>query len=253
MEVELHKSINIDSNIPFYNILGGIGFTIGVYLFIKELREKKISPNMQTFLLSIYIFSTLCGLILANIGNWFIKPGILKLPLSERFQKAGFTFYFGVIGFFVISYILLKLFKVKKSAEIYNSVIPSLLIFHSFGRIGCMFAGCCYGKIVDWKLFNIFEIKRFPTREVEAIFLFVLFLIMKYKVKSNRVLLYFLSYPIFRFFIEFARGDNRGVLITSYFSPSQLISIVLFLIAFIYLLHRKVIKRVKYYKEVLDV
>ena len=70
----------------------------------------------------------------------------------------------------------------------------------------------------------------FPTQLVEALFLFAMFgvclwLYLKKGFKHN-LSLYLLTYGIFRFFIEYARGDERGTFVAG-MSPSQFWAIVM--------------------------
>jgi phosphatidylglycerol:prolipoprotein diacylglycerol transferase len=69
-----------------------------------------------------------------------------------------------------------------------------------------------------------------PTQLYEAAFLFVLFalfsyLLLKKKYKYNMPL-YLILYGIFRFLVEFIRGDDRGNII-GIFSPSQFWSVLM--------------------------
>ena len=73
---------------------------------------------------------------------------------------------------------------------------------------------------------------RVPTQLYEATFLFVLFLVFSYLVLfkdfKHNLSLYLLFYGIFRFFIEYARGDERGQIFKGVdISPSQVWSIVM--------------------------
>ncbi|MDE5547465.1 MAG: prolipoprotein diacylglyceryl transferase, partial [Clostridia bacterium] len=66
----------------------------------------------------------------------------------------------------------------------------------------------------------------------EALFLFALFGVLSYLVlkgKENVLPLYMISYGVWRFAIEFARGDDRGKTIISFLTPSQLVAILLVL------------------------
>ena len=114
-----------------------------------------------------------------------------------------------------------------------------ITIAHGFGRIGCFFAGCCYGIETDsiWGIkFPHLNHNVYPTQLYEAIFLFILFgvlFVLAYKFKFKYTFsVYLASYGIFRFLIEFIRGDDRG----AYFlglSPSQMFSLVGIIISII--------------------
>ena len=108
-----------------------------------------------------------------------------------------------------------------------------IIIAHAFGRVGCFFAGCCYGKETDSFLgvqFPNLPHPVHPTQLYEAVFLFLLFaicfiLLMKKDFKHN-LTVYLIAYGIFRFLIEFVRADNRGEFFPG-ISPSQFWSILM--------------------------
>lgn len=238
--VELHPSISFGS-FPIYNILGGIGFLFALILLIHNLNETNLSNAEKDKLLQILSFCFIFGLFSANFINWFLFPQYLKLNIMLRLRYAGFSFYFGLIGFIFISALLLKLFRYKV-VYIFNILVPSLLIFHAFGRIGCSFAGCCYGKIINMNFFNLLTLYRFPAREIESLILFILFFIVQFKVKENRIYFYAFTYPVVRFLLEFGRGDNRGVFINKIFSPAQWISIFIILTASVLIIRKKCLR-----------
>lgn len=181
----------------------------------------------------IFGLVALFSLPMANVANWFLFPSILEYPFINRFEMAGFSFYSGMLSFLIFSAIFLKIFKYNVYTCI-NTVIPSLLIFHAFGRVGCSLAGCCYGRPIMPITFSGLTMDRFPARETEAILLFILFFLFQFRIKNNRLSIYLLSYSTIRFFIEFGRGDDRGTLITSILSPAQITSIVIFAVTIIY-------------------
>ena len=112
---------------------------------------------------------------------------------------------------------------IPASHDVYGTIVMA----HGFGRIGCFFAGCCYGVPTDSFLGVTFPGHSHavhPTMLYEAAFLFILFgvftfLLFKYDFKHN-MSLYLVSYGIFRFLLEFIRGDHRGELL-GFISPSQ--------------------------------
>ena len=90
-----------------------------------------------------------------------------------------------------------------------------------------------------------------PTQLFEAIFEFLLFafmVIFRRKFKYSNAEIYLISYGIFRFILEFWRGDDRGST-GLFFSPSQILSIVLVITGvLIILFKRKVIFKKLYAK-----
>lgn len=119
-----------------------------------------------------------------------------------------------------------------------------ITIAHAFGRIGCFFAGCCYGKPAEGFFSflgvsfrpgsgayrNFGDTPLYPTQLFEAAFLFALFGVLSYLAlkKQNKytIVIYMVAYSIWRFLIEFIRADYRGSFLGA-LSPSQTQSIIM--------------------------
>ena len=173
----------------------------------------------------------------------------IKNPSAGFELGSGMTFIGGLIGGVACFLAIYFIFRKKYTARLYEviSLLPcGNLIAHAFGRIGCFFAGCCYGKETDSFLgvqFPDLPHPVHPTQLYEAAFLFVLFavsvyLILKKDFKHN-LSLYLIAYGVFRFLIEYVRGDDRGELV-GFVSPSQFWSILMVVagVAIIFVMNR---------------
>lgn len=92
-----------------------------------------------------------------------------------------------------------------------NYYAPALAAASVIWRIGCTLGGCCYGKETDvpWAI-SLAGANRHPTMVYEGlfnlVFLFVLWKLRQRFTGENELLhLYFASYSIFRFWLEFIR------------------------------------------------
>jgi phosphatidylglycerol:prolipoprotein diacylglycerol transferase len=113
------------------------------------------------------------------------------------------------------------------------------------GRLGCLMAGCCYGKptTVAWAItftdpaanFNVgtpLNVPLHPTQLYEsAAGLVILLALLAIERRANsyagRTFWSFVGlYAVLRFVIEFYRGDDRG-LVFGAISTSQFISLIL--------------------------
>ncbi len=120
-----------------------------------------------------------------------------------------------------------------------------ITVAHAFGRIGCFFGGCCYGKEasgffsflgVSFPVNSLYTgydgTPVYPTQLFEAVFLFVLFGVLSYlalkKDCKYTLPIYMAAYGVWRFLIEFVRADYRGSFIGA-LSPSQTQSIIIVL------------------------
>ena len=129
--------------------------------------------------------------------------------------------------------------------ETVDIVVIGAPIGQFFGRIGCNFAGCCYGKIcsLPWAItFNSSHsiaptgISLHPTQLYSAfynllIFLALMFLRKQKKFNGQIICFYMIFYSIARFSVEFFRGDDRGYFLVQSVSTSQAISIIIFILA----------------------
>ena len=153
--------------------------------------------------------------------------------------RNGFVFYGGFIGGLIGLLIYIKQFKCNRMDyfTIYAVVLP---LGHALGRIGCFCSGCCYGMEYDgvfavkFPLYPSYEespvVSRLPIQLFEAAGLLILFAVLVYlyyrcsKMPTLPLWTYLFVYPVFRFTLEFFRGDEaRGGFLC--FSTSQWISI----------------------------
>ena len=81
--------------------------------------------------------------------------------------------------------------------------------------LGCFAGECCWGKPsnVFWAVYNRYEKARLhPVQLYEAAFdfaLLVFILLKRGKREGKSTFIYFVGYPVGRFFLEFYRGDNQ--------------------------------------------
>ncbi len=241
--------------IPSYSfmmLIGLIAFTVTSIIILekRELVKQKISNRL---------------LILSAIG--FVGMGIGAFVFNSLFQSieagklviGGITWLGGVLCAFPFTIFLIHKFcpMVKGEAlEYFDLLVPGIVLAHGFGRIGCFLGGCCHGGVTD-SIFGVSfpegspaafkypapgggSLTVLPTQLFEAVFEFILFFVMilLYKRLKGRFLeTYAVTYSIFRFILEFFRGDDRGAT-GLILTPSQLTSIVLFLIGIILILYR---------------
>ncbi len=163
-------------------------------------------------------------------------------------QSTGATFLGGLLGgvavFFALYFGLGAIvFRGKDNptrrllVPLCNIAIAGVVIAHAFGRVGCLFAGCCHGAVA-YGFPGIYNhavgAYTIPIPLYEAIFLLALYAVMTVgllKNKGDLLVLYLSSYGVWRFIIEFFRTDDRGQTIVPFLSPSQLTSLFMLLLA----------------------
>jgi phosphatidylglycerol:prolipoprotein diacylglycerol transferase len=130
---------------------------------------------------------------------------------------------------------------------------PGIAMGHIVGRLGCLLAGCCFGRetSVPWAITfrdpaasaNVgtpLGVPLHPTQLYEAgaealILAFLLAFERRGRPFAGRTFwTYLLLYGVSRFAIEFYRGDSRGV-VFGFLSTSQFVSVILVPLAIVML------------------
>ena len=229
--------------IQSYGFFIALGFIFANILF-SYLSTFSIHQNVvlkqydvSSFLNHLFII----GFVSARLMYVLLHPVFFWNNFLEIFfiWKGGLVSYGGLIGVFFASLI----WKYKNSVPLKNVYVIldcltlPFIIAHFFGRIGCFFAGCCYGMPTGG-LFSItfddvnslapFGVSLHPVQLYEASYLFflgIMILLLKYKkqlyhgeIFSTYLYLYFFG----RFFLDFFRGDYRIGL----FTDGQVFSVV---------------------------
>lgn len=223
---------------PFTVYGYGLMIAIGVLVAysVGEYRAKKrgLDPDSLFWLTISCLIGGILGakllFILVEIKSIIANPKIL-LDVTH-----GFVVYGGIIGGIGVGYLFCKIKKLP-FLKYFDLVMPSIAIAQGFGRVGCMFAGCCYGRETDSWFHVIYQTSDFapngvaliPTQLIMAILNFAHFFMLAYLAKKvvkhdGQVAgFYLVFYSIGRFFLEYLRNDPRGEV--KMFSTSQFISL----------------------------
>lgn len=230
-------------SIDLYTWMIIVGVVAAVVAFRLLCDSAKVSAKVFNFALAVAI----CCVVIGYGSAVLFQAYYHWRDTGEWVWNAGATFYGGLIGaavvflaaYFGIGHFLFKKDKrhIAELDKVVASAFPSIVIAHSFGRIGCLFAGCCYGKLTDSWLGITMLVhgewqKRLPTQLFEAIFLALLFVALVYMLVRKKSLYtpsaYLIGYGVWRFVIEYVRDDGeRGSSGIDWLTPSQLTAIIL--------------------------
>lgn len=228
--------------------IGAILAVIVVFLYLK-LRglEKKSYIDFFILHLATIFMGIVFAMLFENIYE-AIKHALNNEPQAWTWSK---TFYGGLFGGVLTFLLVYRLYYLKNNPPIIKKMLViapgAICLGHGIGRLGCFFNGCCYGIETDeWygMQFPGHDHKVIPTQLFEMIFLLILagiliFLAFKFDFKYTFII-YLPAYGVFRFLIEFIRGDERGQL--NGLSPSQYWCILLILVAIaLFFLYKKII------------
>ncbi len=239
--------INIlGKTIPMYAVMAFLGAAAMCGVSILLARKRKTVPAEDIFYMLLYagigclIGAKLLYIIISIDTYWFPEKSFSENMhyWAAVLMSGGLVFYGGLIGAFLGALRYCVHFKIdfKESIRI---VIPTVPLFHAFGRIGCFMAGCCHGIEYEGAFSVTYTsspaapngVALLPIQLFEAagnlaiaVILMILFL------RGSRLSLggiYLVCYSAMRFGLEFFRGDAaRGSILA--LSTSQWLSIIVF-------------------------
>ena len=218
--------------LPSYAVMTFIGtFCVLIFLYLRSYKCKiEFEHFLKLFMIAIvgvFIGSKLL-FIMIQLPNLFIDFSINNVV--NTVMNSGYVYFGGLLGMLAGIYVYISRLNIYSLELIYDMVAPGIPLFHMFGRIGCFMAGCCYGKEINHIIIGDYiRFDRIPTQLIEAAFEFILFVllyILDKKAKKNLIMVYMIIYSLFRFSIEFLRGDlERGIFLG--LSTSQWIAIII--------------------------
>lgn len=236
------KPLLFDKYVTLYGICIAIGIAICILLLRFFGKKSKTDSKFMDFVEINGYVAILIGFLFASLFQSFYN--YIETGKFELFN-GGITFIGGLIGgagSFIIVYLIMRNRLSGKIIDILPFAPICIVIAHAFGRVGCFFAGCCGGRVaLPTDAFYFLSVTfpndsmpTYPTQLFEAAFLFALFgvlmfLYLKYNFKYGFVI-YLGAYGIWRFLIEYVRGDERGEFIGS-ITPSQFWSILMVILA----------------------
>lgn len=205
-------------DIHTYGVLVALGFVAGLWLAAWRGQQQGLAREKITDLGVWLIIAGMAGGKLFHIiffWNEFIAGWRAD---GLRSLREGFVFYGGFIvaALAAVVYARVKRLPLAKLADVFA---PSIALGHAFGRLGCFFNGCCYGKATSVACAVTFPpphvmagIAVHPTQLYEVIGNFGIFFGLSAFYRHKRFdgqvwWLYVLGYGLLRFVVELFRGD----------------------------------------------
>lgn len=226
-----------------YGVLLAAAYLLGLQFALMRARSRGLH-SQQVMDLGIWIIiSALVGakllLLIVDFDQFTSNPRDL-LSLA----RSGGVFYGGLIAAVVVALLYLRRHQMPlwTTTDVFA---PGIALGHVVGRLGCLLAGCCFGKpaSVPWAITftdpaamaNVgtpLGVPLHPTQLYEAgaealILGFLLLFERRGRPFPGRTFWsYMLLYGVSRFIVEFYRGDSRGM-VFEVLSTSQFVSILL--------------------------
>lgn len=228
-----------------YGVLVALGFLVGMWWVTAEAKRVGENPERAADLVFYIIIAAIVGSRILYVAV-AMREEFLADPLSFfTIWRGGLVFYGGLIAAVLVS--VWYTHRHRRSFWKYADLFaPGIAVGHAFGRLGCLAAGCCYGRPVGgvhwWTM--VFPpipggaplpgVPLYPTQLMEAaaeLGIFFGLLALRHRLRSPGRLfaIYLAAYAVVRFCLEYWRGDpERGALIPGVLSTSQGVAIAAF-------------------------
>ena len=231
-----------------YGLFVALGFITAIWFSQKNARPHGISHQTISDIFFVILVSAIIG---ARLLYVLINFDSFKSNLVDIFKiwNGGLVFFGGFLAAVAAMAVCLKM-KNLNFWKITDIISPGVALGHAMGRIGCFFAGCCYGKecalpfaikFTNPETLAPMGVYLHPTQIYSVfsnlILFFILLWLQKRKKFNGMVFLsHIMLYSLFRSIIEFFRGDFRGDFFFEFISLSQGIGILISMIALVCLI-----------------
>jgi phosphatidylglycerol:prolipoprotein diacylglycerol transferase len=225
-----------------YGVMLAAAYLLGLQFALRRARRLGLDPNRVMDLGIWIIVAALVGAkLLLLVVEWDVYSRSWA-DLMTLVRSAG-VFYGGLIVAVLVAMWFMWRYRMP-IWSVSDVFAPGIALGHVIGRLGCFFAGCCFGRPADvpWAVTFTSEYAArnvgttinqplHPTQLYEAgaeliILGLLLWLERRGRAFPGRTFWgYMLLYAISRFVIEFYRGDPRGTM--GMFSTSQVISLAI--------------------------
>lgn len=219
-----------------YGVMVALGMFVALqYMLFRAKRAKLPQEN----LLDLALYMIVAGLIGGRLAYVLLNSGYYAQNPSEiiRVWEGGMVFYGGLALGALAGVLYLRKHRKLGLAKVADLFAPAIALGHAFGRIGCFFAGCCYGSVCDLPWAVKFADPRsiapvgvllHPTQLYEALGDLLIFVFLdwynRFEHREGKAFwVYVFLYGMLRFHVEFLRGDDRGGFLLG-MSPGQAVS-----------------------------
>lgn len=238
-----------------------LGFVTAATLAVLKIRRSDIKLSLEN-VADLFFYTVLAAFLGARILFILINLDVFRQdPLQMlRIWEGGLVFYGGLIPAAIVAFEYMRRHRLD-TWKLADVISPLIALGLSFGRIGCFFAGCCYGKETSLPWAVVFKnsdslarlnVPLHPTQLYDAangfaIFLFLSWMSRRKTFDGQIFWLFVFLYSIIRFFIEMFRGDPRGYLLANLLSTSQGIGILLGILSLFMLFYKG--KSIRRYRD----
>ncbi len=203
-----------------YGIMLASAILIGTLFSMRATKRAGMDPFDTLAAAGFTVFGAFTGSVVLHAIVQWVTTG------SPFTGGPGLVFYGAPIGGGLAAIASCRAFDMPLLKTL-DLCVPAIPLAHALGRLGCFFAGCCFGAEHHGALSVTFThalapgsyppVARHPVQLYEAaglLFIAATFILIRPREVSSgrRLFFYLLAYAPLRFTVELVRGDvDRGV------------------------------------------
>ncbi|MBO7688561.1 MAG: prolipoprotein diacylglyceryl transferase [Kiritimatiellae bacterium] len=258
----MHPDLIPGLPVKTYGFCMALGFLAAWQVLAWLCRRTGRKPEPLSNLLMLMLFSGIVGARIEYVREFWDRE-FASDPLSVfKVWQGGLVFYGGLILAIAVFLVWCRVRR-ERVAPVADAFVTIIPLAHAFGRVGCFFYGCCYGRLSQSAFAVAFprlspawsaqcgaklipesapaSLPVLPTQLFEAAAVFCLFVVLLFVFLDNwrkrpgfTTGCYLAGYACIRFGLEFLRDDLRQRFGTM--SIGQVISIGLFVLGISFML-----------------
>jgi len=128
--------------LPTYGVLVALGFLAGLTVTVRLARRSGLNPELITNLAVYVALAGLAGAKLLMIA--FDRPTLREIFTLSSLQAAG-VFQGGLILAIIVAFAYIRS-QGLPLLQTMDAFAPGIALGHAIGRMGCLAAGCCWGR-----------------------------------------------------------------------------------------------------------
>jgi phosphatidylglycerol:prolipoprotein diacylglycerol transferase len=233
-----------------YGLLLALAYLLGLQMAVVRARRRGVDAAK---IMDLGIYLIIAALVGAKLMLVFVDFDYFRNQPRELLSlvRAGGVFYGGLIAAILVALWLGRRYKLDTWTTA-DLMAPGIALGHIIGRLGCLLAGCCYGRPTDapWGITfthpaaaaNVgtpLGVPLHPTQLYDAGAELIILIVLLVTERKGRAYpgrtfwLYMLLYAVSRFVVEIYRGDERGTALGM--STSQFVSLLIIPVSLIML------------------
>ncbi len=210
-----------------FGLMASIGLLASLIIIATTSKFRSVSAISIMQLYAIFISTGL-------LGGWIFHLLAYQNYFNTWDIGSGNSFLGSVISVTILVLFLVQYRDKPATLDSIDVIAPAVAVFHAIAKIGCFYAGCCYGTecSLPWAVevhgtsVSLHPVQLYESLAIATIAIFLFYLFREKLPRGTVASAYITLYGLERFWAEFLRGDS--VMTVAALSISQYFALGLF-------------------------